>query len=207
MTTPTPRTDVQEALDLPHFQSLYPHKYKKAVHGDFARQLEQELNEAKADWKIKRDALIHKKFYFQPHPDDATKCNCAYCARDFEAIADHAAFMEMELFSLHEAKSERDTLKRERDEARRELKHHQKIHGAICLPSDVPESYSQVKTERDKLLKVVDDAVSMMGANHTNTCNIQDPSEPHCDCGYQHHYELTLESYSQLPHVKQKETK
>lgn len=50
-----------------------------------------------------RQERLHAKFGFVPHPDDATKCNCAYCARDFEAVADRLADAEEQLAQLEES--------------------------------------------------------------------------------------------------------
>lgn len=58
------------------------------------------------DWKAKQSELMHKKFFFQPHPDDPKKCNCAYCARDFEAVAEHAAYLEMDVHSLEQQRDQ-----------------------------------------------------------------------------------------------------
>jgi hypothetical protein len=52
--------------------------------------------------------LLHRKFGFVPHPDDPKRCACAYCSRDVEAIADHAAELEM---SEHSLRQENDKLK------------------------------------------------------------------------------------------------
>jgi len=65
-------------------------------------KLEQENKELKAVVDKRYEELLHKRFFFQPHPDDAKKCNCAYCARDFEAIAEHAANLEMNEHSLEQ---------------------------------------------------------------------------------------------------------
>lgn len=49
-----------------------------------------------------RIVTLHKKFGFVPSKDGSKKCACAYCVRDFEAVADHAADLEMSDFSKGE---------------------------------------------------------------------------------------------------------
>lgn len=92
--------------------------------------MEQELAVCQKKFsEIKRGReLMHKKFGFVPHPDDPKKCNCAYCARDFEAVAEHAAEMEMELFSttnqLKESEQLRLQLEAQNGELRKVLENH-----------------------------------------------------------------------------------
>lgn len=45
-----------------------------------------------------RDKWMHSRFGFVPKEGEPTKCACAYCTGDVEALADHAADMEMQLF-------------------------------------------------------------------------------------------------------------
>ena len=44
-----------------------------------------------------RNKLLHGKFGFVPSKENPGKCGCAYCTRDVDALADHAAEMEMQL--------------------------------------------------------------------------------------------------------------
>jgi len=74
-------------------------RIQRAINDATAR-LEQENRDLKAVVDKRYEELLHNKFFFQPHPDDAKKCNCAYCARYFEAIAEHAANLEMNEHSL-----------------------------------------------------------------------------------------------------------
>lgn len=57
-------------------------------------ELERELNEAKAELEKRHNAFKN----FSRERDVGGKCQCAYCRRDFEAIAEHAAIMEMDCF-------------------------------------------------------------------------------------------------------------
>jgi len=100
---PTPETDAVIRNIVDEFPLNGGHEvWFERFHAlqDFTLALERRLIEAQKDWRIKRDELIHKRFFFQPHPDDKDKCNCAYCARDFEAVAEHCAYMEMDLHSI-----------------------------------------------------------------------------------------------------------
>jgi predicted nucleic acid-binding Zn-ribbon protein len=70
--------------------------------------LQSQLSKAKEELAKFHQAreVLHKKFGYVPHPDGTNKCHCAYCARDFEAVADHAAELEMSEHSLREQLSQ-----------------------------------------------------------------------------------------------------
>lgn len=100
----TPRTDaawtgrMREPTHIPFVSNEFD-----VVKADFARQLERE----NAAYQHAKE-LVHKRFGFKPHPDDPKKCNCAYCAREFEPMAEHAALMEIELLALEQDKKRLD---------------------------------------------------------------------------------------------------
>jgi chromosome segregation ATPase len=92
----TPRTDA--AAGYCHESSVMASPSRRYgeepyVPADFARQLERELNEAKSELQKRHDLL--SKAFGQPRGEDG-ECKCAYCRRDFEAIAEHAAILEMD---------------------------------------------------------------------------------------------------------------
>lgn len=73
------------------------------------RELEHERDQ--------RNRLMHGKVRFVPSAEDPKKCVCLYCVQNFEALADHAAEMEMELYlpggwidRAEKAEAERDAL-------------------------------------------------------------------------------------------------
>lgn len=77
---------------------------REIAHAARTRKRERQLKEALAEVeRLKerlnsRDRLMHGKFGFVPSPDNPKKCGCAYCTQDYEALADHAAEMEMLLY-------------------------------------------------------------------------------------------------------------
>ena len=140
--TPTPRTDAEVnstkgQCDTSAFISLrefantieQENKVLRQALTDGNKLIESACNEAsgfaseisklKSEVEQFRQAreVLHKKFGFVPHPDDPKKCHCAYCARDFEAVADHAAEMEM---ICHSKDNERDELSQKLAEVERD---------------------------------------------------------------------------------------
>ncbi len=112
----TPRTDAEEKYywPAPGMIGAPPDLSRSYVYINVARQLERELNEAKAELQKRHDLLA--KAFGRPRSEDG-QCQCAYCRRDFEAIAEHAGCLEMDKASLEYL---RDQLRAELDKSRSE---------------------------------------------------------------------------------------
>jgi hypothetical protein len=70
----------------------YPHEVLMEFREKGAKEFAQMIDERQ---KRNREKWILK--------DGDKKCNCAYCRRDYEAVAEHAALLEMDLFSVERA--------------------------------------------------------------------------------------------------------
>jgi hypothetical protein len=104
-----------------------------------ADRAETELNATKAELARRHDLLAMA--FGQPKDQDG-KCTCAYCRRDFEAIAEHAADLEMRLADK-EAENERIT--KDRDGAMASLGREWIKNG------ELREQIERLKDERDEL--------------------------------------------------------
>jgi len=89
---------------------------------------------------------------------------------------------------------ERDQLKAEVERLTKENHKARKLLVTRVEASQVDEAYKH----RDQWRAVAEQAISLLGANHTSSCSIQDAEEPRCDCGYQQHYEQALARFNAM---------
>ena len=188
MNTPTPRTDKVVASDMGDSGFLVDMI-------NHARQLEQELNEAKeyaAGQRVLASAINDAATEMVKERDQLKK--------QFEISKGNT---EAALNSFHaeskqrrSAEAERDTLKRERDEAKDAYRQLQESDNLLY------KRMESVEAEQDQLRKVVDEFAN--GIKNVRPIVREDGSrEDWIDC----QIDEMLRVYSQLPHVQERKTK